>query len=247
MYEELYMENKGLINNVARRYATACARDRAVSVEDLAQAGFFGLVKASRSYVPEKGGSWASWAAQYIAREIHIALGLRDGKPIKAHTGALSLDAPLRPDDPDSETGIDELEDTSLPAADEALELQAIQEYVRNAVQRLQNDQQRIVIQMCALEGKTYEAAASVLGVSTERVRQIRGYALRKLRADRELLKNAAADIEMRTPYYCHVGVERFRSTNTSATEHAALWRLERQHRYEAERDRLDKLLVSLG
>ena len=244
MYEELYQENRGLLRLVARRYAAACQRDRAVSVEDLTQAGFFGLIQASKTFDPDKG-SWATWAAWAITDEIYKALGLRDGKPTKAHTCALSLDAPLNPDEPDDLTGLDMLEDASLPATDEALNLDNMRQYVRRAVERLQNEQQRLVIQICGLEGKPYEAAAAALGVSAERVRQIRGRALERLRKDKALRDDARADIadiEARTPYYTHVTVTSFNRSRTSATEKAVLWRLEQEQRRAAQIERLKRI-----
>lgn len=249
MYEELYRENRGLLYHVARRYALACRYDRAVSVEDLTQAGFFGLVKASESYNPERG-SWAGWASWFIAREINKALGYRDGRPVKAHIGALSLDAPLNLDDPDAPTGVDVLEDTSLPATDEALHLDNMRQYVRRAIERIQSDRQRLVIQLCGLEGKPYEAAAAALGVSVERVRQLRGKALEALRKDKALREDARADIadiELRTPYYWHVGVNTFRSTHTSATEKAALWQMDQQQRRAASLERLKRIEQELN
>ena len=58
MYEALYEQNKGLLHTMAQRYAEACERDRAVSVEDLMQAGFLGLVEAARS---ESGKETLKW------------------------------------------------------------------------------------------------------------------------------------------------------------------------------------------
>lgn len=249
MYEELYSENRGLLHNVARRYAGACQRDRAVSLEDLEQAGFFGLVKASQTYDTESGCSWPSWAARYIHREMVTALGFRwkpqaaedpdasSYQPTKAHTDALSLDAPLSAEDPDSGTWADTLADDSLPDIDQGVNLDALQRYVREAVERLQSQQQRTVLQLCDLDGEPYHAAAAALGVSLERVRQIRQAALKKLKSDRQLAENARADIELRTPYYTRVTVAEFNATHTSATEKAVLWRLDR------ERERLLNLL----
>lgn len=240
MYEALYKENRGLLYNVARRYVTACKHDRAVSVEDLEQAGFFGLVRASQTYDPEGGSRWPTWAARYIHREMLAALGYRwqppaggdpggsHYQPTRAHTGAYSLDAPLA-DDPEGLTWADTLADDSLPDADEGVNLAALQKYVREAVERLQSHQQRTVIDLCDLQGEPYQAAAEALGVSVERVRQIRGAALKKLRNDTTLQENAKADIEQRTPYYEHVTVKKFQTTHTSATEKAVLWRLDQE------------------
>ena len=59
MYEALYAQNKGLLIGLARRYAGACALDRAVSVEDLVQSGFLGLVRAAQTYDGSRGRTWA--------------------------------------------------------------------------------------------------------------------------------------------------------------------------------------------
>ena len=260
MYEELYAGNRGLLHTVARRYAAACQHDRAVSVEDLEQAGFFGLVRASQTFDAEGGGSWPTWAARYIHREMLKALGYRwrpstgddaDGyryRPTRAHTGAYSLDAPLA-DDPEGMTWADTLADDSLPDADEAVNLAALQRYVREAVERLQSHQQRVVMDLCGLQELPYEAAAAALGVSVERVRQIRDAALKKLRNDATLQENAKADVrlDLCTPYYARVTVTSFRSTHTSATEKAVLWRLDHEERMKRERDRLIQLEQALS
>ena len=244
MYEELYQENRGLLLHVARRYAAACQRDRAVSVEDLTQAGFFGLVYAEKTYDSARG-SWSSWAAFYIVKEIYKALGLRDGRPVKAHTGAISLNVPLNLEEPDGPTALDMLEDDSTPATDDALRLDNMCQYVRRAIERIQNDRQRLVMQLCGLEGKSYREAAQIMGLSYERIRQIREKALEALRKDKALREDARADIadiELRTPYYWHVGVNTFRSTHTSATEKAALWQIDQQQRRAASMERLKRI-----
>ena len=260
MFEKLYSENRGLLHTVARRYAAACQHDRAVSVEDLEQAGFFGLVKASQTFDAEGGGSWPTWAARYIHREMLKALGYRwrpstvgdaDGyryRPTRAHTGAYSLDAPLA-DDPEGMTWADTLADDSLPDADEGVNLAALQRYVREAVERLQSHQQRVVMDLCGLQELPYEAAAATLGVSVERVRQIRGAALKKLRNDATLRENAKADVflDLCTPYYARVTVTSFRSTHTSATEKAVLWRLDHEERMKRERERLEQIEKNLS
>lgn len=260
MYEELYAENRGLLRALAQRWAGACVRDRAVSVEDLEQAGFFGLVKAAETYTPtEDGKSWAGWVAWYISAEIYKALGYRwraeaddqTGRYVatRAHTGAYSLDTPLTADDPDGMTWGDVLADDSLPDPDEGVNLAALQKYVREAVERLQGHQQRVVMEMCGLQELPYEAAAAALGVSVERVRQIRGAALKKLRNDATLRENAAADadLDLCTPYYARVTVAAFHATHTSATEKAVLWRLDHEERMKRERDRLEQLEAALS
>ena len=116
-------------------------------------------------------------------------------------------------------------------------------------MERLQSHQQRVVMDLCGLQELPYEAAAAALGVSVERVRQIRGAALKKLRNDVTLRENAKADVtlDLCTPYYARVTVAAFHATHTSATEKAVLWRLDREERMKRERDRLEQLEAALS
>lgn len=196
MYEKLYAENKGLLHIIAWRYAWACKLDRAVSVEDLVQTGFFGLVKAAKTYDSKGEGNWWTWAAWYVMREIYNEIGYRDRKFRKAHTGALPLDVPLG-DDPDGATQLDALEDTSLPDIDEGVLLDDLQRRVREAVDALRNDKQREAIKLCGLEERPYREAAEALGISSERVRQIIRDGYKQLKRDKRLAN--LYDVELRT------------------------------------------------
>lgn len=232
MYEQLYKDNRRLLKYVARRYWAACKRDRAVSLEDLEQQGFFGLVKAAQTFNPDDKYTWAYWAARGIIREIYKALGYRDGHPIKAHTGALSLDAPLSTDDPEGLTGLDLIEDRSLPEIDEGANLDDLRRVVREAVADLKNERQRDLIQACALDGKPYSEAAEALGVSCARVGQIIRDGQRQLAKDKRIQE--LIDIELQVPYYRRRTLAQFRRTQTSATEAAALWHIEQLERLES-------------
>ena len=232
MYEKLYEDNRRLLKYVARRYWAACKRDRAVSLEDLEQSGFFGLVKAAETFDPDDKYTWKYWAARGIIREIYKALGYRDGHPIKAHTGALSLDAPLSTDDPEGMTGLDLIEDRSLPEIDEGANLDDLRRIVREAVADLKNERQRDLIQACALDGKPYSEAAETLGISNARVGQIIRDGQRQLAKDKRIQE--LIDIELRTPYYKRRTLTEFRRTQTSATEAAALWQIEQLERLES-------------
>ena len=68
MYEALYEQNRGLLVMMARQYAGACEMDRAVSEEDLVQAGFLALVRAAKTFDRAGGRSWASWATTQRGR-----------------------------------------------------------------------------------------------------------------------------------------------------------------------------------
>ena len=173
MYEEMYEQNKGLLVMMARRYERVCALDRAVSMDDLIQAGFIGLMKAADSFDPSAGKSWSGWACWHIQMEFNSALGLRRGHFTRPHTGAAALDKPLSADDTDGVTAGDMLADETLPGADEALLRDELCQGVRAAVGRLKSTGQRRVVELCKLEGLSYQQAAERLGVSVGQAYQL--------------------------------------------------------------------------
>lgn len=228
MFEELYRQNRGLLWTLANRWREACERDRAVSVDDLAQAGFFGLVKAAQSFDPTAGKSWASWAGWYIVREFEYALCLRDGKPTRPHTSAAALDAPLSEDSAEGATLGDLLADETLPEIDAGPLLDELRQTVRGAVERLEKGQ-RDVVQASGLEGKTYGQTAEALGIGVEQVRSLRQKAFTQLRRDRKLRALADEQLDEMTRFHAHKGLTAFERDWTSVTEGAALWRIEQR------------------
>lgn len=236
MYEALYAENKGLLHKIARRYAGACAFDRAVDVDDLAQAGFFGLVKAQKTFDTGAGKSWAAWAAWYIHHEIQNTLGFRDGKPTRAHSGAVSLNVPLG-EDSDGATELDNLTDDSLQDAQEGVELAEERQAVRDAVAALEDELTRNAVRLWGLGGLTKKQTAEALNVSENVCVSAVARGMKQLRRD-ERLRRALADIDERTRFHAHKGVMAFSQDWTSVTEAAALWRIEAR---EAAEDALGK------
>jgi len=240
MYEALYEQNRRLLYHLANRWAAHWERDPAVSVEDLAQAGFFGLIKAAETFDESAGKAWAGWAAWHVYREFENALGYREGKPTRAHTGALALDAPISVDDSEGLTFLDTLPDDSLPDIDAGALLDDLQKQVREAVGRIKDDRQRRVVQMCDLEGKTLQEAAEGLCVSGERVRQVRNKAYKELKRDKRLkaLLDDPDRLDELTRFHAHKGVKAFNRDWTNVTEGAALWRVEQREKYDEQRAR---------
>lgn len=244
MYETLYRENAALLRTVAHKYAGACRHDNAVTVDDLMQAGFIGLVRAEKSYRPDKGKSWPRWAAWYIAGAMGEALGYRHGRWLKP--GTISLDEPIKEDDPEGMTRKEAIADDSLPGMEDNLFLSDLQRDVRAAINRLQRDQERTVIDMCDLGGNPYKTAAQALGVSTTRIGAIRGEALKHLRRDQRLIEATYHDIDLETPFYIKVGPSTFDRTQTSAVEHCVLWRLDQREKLQTRRQRNDQDISKL-
>lgn len=224
MYEALYEQNRGLLIAMARQYAGACEMDRAVSEEDLVQAGFLALVRAAKTFDRAGGRTWASWASWQIRREYERTLCLRAGKRIQAHSGADTLDRSLDAGDGESATGLELLADDSLPEADAGLLLDELRRGVREAVDRLQDGGERRAVQLCQLEARSYREAATAMGVTPGRARQLNDQGCKSLSEDRKLRQ--LIDLDDRTRFHAHKGVAAFNRDWTSVTEGAALWRI---------------------
>ena len=184
MYEEIIAQNRGLLASLARRYAGMCALDRAVSTEDLTQAGFIGLMRAADSYDPAARKTWASWARWCIQNEFNRALGLHDGRPLRPDTGAQSLDRLLEPSRDGDLSARDRLADETLPGVDAALLLEELRRGVREAVERLPEAGQRQVVRLCKLEGRSYRQAAREMGVSVQKAQRLYARASDRLARD---------------------------------------------------------------
>ena len=229
MYEELYEENKETLHAIAWHFRGLCDKDHAVSVEDLAQAAFIGLVRAKQAYKEDPGKSWAICKKQYITLEIYSALGLRNGKLKSNHPTSVSLDAPLLNDTEDETTLGDILPDDSLPDIDDSLLHEEIQRNVRESINRLPDPRQRQVLMLHGIEGRDISEVASILGVDVHHAVYIYNRAMSNLTRDNKVL--ALADLDDQTRYYSHKGVRAVLRDRTSVTEEAALWRIEQKEK----------------
>ena len=224
-WDVLYQENIGLLHMLARRYRGMCERDRAIDFDDLLQSGFFGLVDASQHWEPERG-AWSTVAVWYIRKALRECLGIRTSR-IRAEHGALSLDAPLAEDSGTSR--MDLLEDETTPDNDEKLRTSEVCNEVNAAMQEIKNQRVKDVIHRLYWQGRTFDALADDMGVSKQRIQQLRDAGFETLRKNRRL--QALADIDGLTRFYAHKGLKAFNTDWTSATEAAALWRIEETER----------------
>jgi len=177
-------EYAGLARKIAQRYLPHCGGD--VDLDDLMQAAAIGAMQAEASYSPDKG-TWASWCALYIRKEMRAAMGIRSTKRDPS-LDALSLDAPMNED---GATLGDLLEDDECIIVEEA-ELQELCKVVREEVAALRYDRRR-VIEMVDIEGRTKTAAAKALGCTAHRLGTIRYEAYRDLRYNPRLCALAIA------------------------------------------------------
>lgn len=234
--DTLYQENKGLLYFFAKRYYGQLEKDPAVDVDDLIQQGFFGLVRAAKTYNENLDVTFAHWASFHIRREMRLIVGLH-GSKIRPEIGAVSLDAPLT--DGDDFSLMDTLEDESAPEAFLSVEEKQLCAKVRERVEALGNEKQRFAVWETSIKGRDQASVGDDLGVSGARVGQLVQEGYKALRLDPELRE--LARIELETRFHAHKGVRAFNVDWMSVTEAAAIWRIEQKeklNRFEAIRNK---------
>lgn len=184
-------QHLGLAWSVARRYHWAVSSS--LSLDDLAQAGTLGLLRAADKFDPDRGFRFATyamwWVRQSIVREIenrgrtvrvpvHAIQELRRaGKPLPCPTR--SYDAPLS-----SERNSDTLLSTiANDAPDQEEQVTAMEGASRvwSALGALPSRLRRVIVAR-HFEERTLEDIGSELGVTRERARQLQVKAEARLR-----------------------------------------------------------------
>lgn len=153
----------------------------------------------------------------FLKRECRAALGLR-GRVRTEHYEAVPGSTPLGEDG--DGTLLDVLADDALPDADDGLLQDDVQREVYTAIDRLPDKVAGVIRSHC-LEGIPQGELAAQMGVSSERVRQIKCKGFAKLRKDpqlRRLVDEACC--------WRYKGVRSFYRDRTSVTEMAALRRI---------------------
>ena len=216
---EVCSEHRGLVYKVAQHYLKVCRYDRAIDIEDLAQAGYIGLMQAIQTY-DENKGAFSTWAAVYIKLEMRKALGITR-LDRRADQGAASLDEII--------PGV---EDTTLLDTLEALDDTEGEYDHRELVQGVQStvatlpETQRTLVQLHDLQGKSLSAIGRSCGLTTSATYQTYRKAIRNLHHNPRLRALAKAHhLDQITNWYRHVGIEQYRSTWMSSTEAIAFWR----------------------
>lgn len=185
-----------------------------VDEDDLMQAARIGMWEAEKTYRPELG-EWSTYSAFWIRREIRLALGVKRGQlpPPEIH-----LDEPITWDA--EETMLDMLADDTMPDIDSGVLMDDRAQIIREAVARLEDQQQREVVEKLYFEEKPGKQVAAEMNLpKCERVFKIWDNARRRLRRDKYLRELR----EVTMDYHIKVGPSRFNTTHTSAVEEAVM------------------------
>ena len=223
---ELWEQVERFVRQQANRRINQLDGQCGVEFDDLYQSGFLALVKAVDSYRPENEASFIGWLAFHLKTAFVEAAGYRTQKKNTLNL-SVSLDTPIGEDD--DFTLLDTIADPTdrIEEVEERIYQTQLREALDAALDMLPAEQSD-VIRKYDLEGQPFQKLAETYGVSHQSIRQRRErgfHKLRQIKRTSAVGKHLRSFVEMRTPYYCHVGVNRFNTTRTSAVEEAVLKR----------------------
>lgn len=210
------------IQKLANRYLPVLSRTGAVDMDDLIQVGRIAIAEAQLKYDPDSGSfmNLLFYCVRYAMRRT-LGFNNQTGAP---PVSLVYLDTPIS-EDSDASLG-DTIPDPNAVPLDEPITEEETRretsEEIRAALGRMKSDKQRKAVSLVWLEGKTRQAAADDMEMNHRAFYSLEEAGRSALRRDWRLKEYAR---EM--PFF-HVGVSRFNSTWTSATEEAVLWREKR-------------------
>jgi len=190
---------------------------RLYDVDDLIQAGYLALHDAIATHDPERG-EFIPYFHFYVRSRFAEVAGRR-GTKRRPEVYVSSLDEPIGGDA--DVVLVDTVADPAADFADGLIDREALRQdcaAVMVEVGKLPDDQRRALL-LTGKDGFTFSAAAEVMGVSPEDVRQHRDKARRTIRST----KIARQIYRERFPLR-RVGLAEFRHTHTSEVEKHLLW-----------------------
>ena len=158
--EQLVKDNMGFVIAMAKQYV-----NRGLPLDDLVSEGYVGLIKAAEKYDGTKGAKFTSYAANYVRKSILDA-----------------LEGDRRYDD-NASTRIEGMASNAAPV-DERVEQNTVTDEIIASLHCLNERERAVIMHSFGIDGPhmTFAEIGSQLGVTRERVRQIRKKALRHLR-----------------------------------------------------------------
>lgn len=200
---ELWEQVRRLVYLRARRVYAALGDDRIADLDDLMQAGFFGLLEAVKRFDPSGGLKFTSYLGTTLKTAFAEATGCRTEKQRRdPMRWANSLDEPLDAEDSGSETRGDLVADPADPyeAVDERLYREWQREAIARALDKLPAAQAQ-TLRLRYFEGMTQGRIAVLDGVRPQLIHQQERKALRALSRNREI-REMRRYVDARTDFY---------------------------------------------
>lgn len=176
---KLVSSNLKFVANIAKNY-----QGRGLSYSDLISEGNIGLIKAMDNFDGDKGFKLISYSVWWIKQSINEAIEKRNSMDTE--------DLPLyKVKEEYDEDGNISYEETDIEEETDNVIEDDIKTKIGNLMNFLSNKERNIITQYYGLDGekpKTLEEIGKELGISKERIRQIKQSSMNKLRSEALLL-----------------------------------------------------------
>ena len=177
--EPLITHNLRLVVYIARKFET-----RVANVEDLISIGTIGLIKAVRTFCPERNIKLATYASRCIENEILMFL-----RKASQHRNEISIDEPLNIDWDGNELLLSDVLGSEPDTVGRNIESEAERDLLMDAVHRLSPREQRIMELRFGLGGvteHTQKEVADILGISQSYISRLEKRIISRLKKDLE-------------------------------------------------------------
>lgn len=233
---ELWERMRRLVAVMARQYfiliSASGPAPGGVTVEDLTQCGYCALDRAVKSYTPGKA-KFSTYLVYYIKAEFQTATGRTQRQRADPINRASSLDVPLNDEEPDSLTLMDTVPDPRdyVQAAEEKVFTEELHRALEDALAMIP-ESEATAIRSCFFDGQPQTAVAEQMGVSFQRVGQLRNSGLNHIRTSFSRTK-LEQFLDTATDFYRKSSISRFNRTLSSVVEELALYREQLQQRFD--------------
>ena len=164
--ETLIVHNLRLVVYIAKKFESPAA-----SVEDLVSIGTIGLIKAVRTFCPDKNIKLATYASRCVENEILMFL-----RKLANKGGELSMDEPLSVDWDGNELLLSDILSTGDDTVSAGLENEDEIRILMRSIEKLSDREKRIICMRFGLGGfreYTQKEVASSLGISQSYISRI--------------------------------------------------------------------------
>ncbi len=181
--QTLITHNLRLVVYIAKKFEST-----GIGIEDLVSIGTIGLIKAVKTFCPNKNIKLATYASRCIENEILMFL-----RKTNQHKNEISIDEPLNTDWDGNELLLSDILGTEEDTVNSNIECEAEKSVLREAVERLPEREKCIMKMRFGLtdgKEKTQKEVADLIGISQSYISRLEKKIIKKLRKELEKVIN---------------------------------------------------------
>ena len=179
--ELLIIHNLRLVVYIAKKFETT-----GIGIEDLVSIGTIGLIKAVKTFCPDKNIKLATYASRCIENEILMFL-----RKASQYKNEISIDEPLNIDWDGNELLLSDVLGTDDDIVNKGIEMEAEKQVLRQEINKL-DEREKMIMEMRfgLLDGKekTQKEVADIIGISQSYISRLEKKIIKKLRVRLESL-----------------------------------------------------------